>query len=77
MDSVSSNKPSPADTDLFVVSDDFKRARLLARPTLDGLYRIGTMRYMDAPKKVMRSIDKMNRIIKSAKNNMPTRPPKK
>lgn len=40
-------------------------------PHLEGLYRIGTMTYMYAPAKVKRSLDRMNLIIKSAKENLP------
>ena len=46
-------------------------------PHLEGLYSIGTMTYMYAPRKVKRSLDKMNLIIKSAKENIPAKRRKK
>lgn len=37
---------------------------------LDGVYNVGTMRYQDAPKKAKKALDKMNRIIKTAKGTL-------
>lgn len=39
-------------------------------PHLDGVYSIGTMRYERGPKDVVRAINKMNRIIKTAKRTL-------
>lgn len=41
------------------------------QPTLDGLYNVGTMRYTRAPRKTKKAITKMNRILKTAKQNVP------
>ena len=41
------------------------------KPTLDGLYSIGTQRYVRAPDKTKRAINHMNRILKTAKKNIP------
>jgi hypothetical protein len=41
------------------------------QPTLDGLYTIGNMRYARAPKKTKKAITKMNRILRTAKRNVP------
>lgn len=65
----------------LIVSDikealDFDKCKT-GTPTLDGIYGVGTIRYTKAPKNVRKSIDKMNRIIKTAKDNVPKRPPKK
>jgi len=43
----------------------------VGKPTLDGLYSIGNMRYEDAPKNVKRAISKMNNILRAAKRNIP------
>ncbi len=40
-------------------------------PHLDGLYMLGTMDYERAPAKARRALNKMNRIIKTAKMNLP------
>lgn len=40
-------------------------------PHLDGLYMIGTVRYDRAPPKSKRALNKMNRILRTAKKNMP------
>jgi len=37
---------------------------------LDGVFSVGTMRYGRAPAKVKRALDKMNRIIKTAKGTI-------
>lgn len=41
------------------------------KPTLDGLYSVGFMRYMNAPKKTKKALTKMNRILRTAKRNIP------
>ena len=37
---------------------------------LDGVYSVGTMRYDRAPKKAKRALNKMNRIMKTAKGTI-------
>jgi hypothetical protein len=41
------------------------------KPTLDGLYSIGTQRYSRAPDKTKRALNHMNRILKTAKKSIP------
>lgn len=41
------------------------------QPTLDGLYSVGDMRYANAPKKAKKALTKMNRILRTAKQNIP------
>jgi hypothetical protein len=40
------------------------------KPHLDGIYVIGTIRYSRAPDGVRKSLNLMNRIIKSAKRSL-------
>lgn len=37
---------------------------------LDGVFNIGTMHYEDAPRRAKRALNKMNRIIKTAKGTL-------
>jgi len=45
----------------------------IGKPSLDGVFTIGTMRYERGPGSAVRAINKMNRILKTAKNNIPKR----
>ena len=38
---------------------------------LDGIYTLGTTDYEMAPPKAKRKLNKMNRILRTAKNNLP------
>ncbi len=40
------------------------------KPHLDGVYNVGTMRYSQAPRKTTAAINRMNRIIKTAKRTL-------
>lgn len=40
-------------------------------PSLDGVFCVGTQSYLRAPKELVRKLNKMNRIIKTARKNMP------
>ena len=37
---------------------------------LDGVYRVGTMSYSSAPDRAKRSLNKMNRIIRTAERSL-------
>lgn len=43
----------------------------IGAPHLDGIYMLGTMSYERATPKAKRKLNKMNRILKTAKNNLP------
>lgn len=45
----------------------------VGKPHLDGLYTIGTMRYGSAPPKTRRLLNRMNRILRTAKRNVPAK----
>lgn len=40
------------------------------KPHLDAVYSVGTMRYQSAPRHAKRALDKMNRIIRTAKGTL-------
>lgn len=42
-------------------------------PHLDGVYSTGRMHYINAPPNVRRALDKMNRIIRTAKESVTSR----
>jgi len=48
-----------------------KRTCRTGKPHLDGVYSTGRMYYQYAPKKIVRTLDKMNRIIRTAKESVP------
>jgi len=65
---------SKALADLIV--DDIRLAldpskSIVLPPTLDGVYTVGTVRYERAPDKIKRTLNKMNRILRTAKMNIP------
>ena len=41
-----------------------------AKPHLDGVYTVGTMKYIRAPDKLQSLINRMNRIIRTAQRTL-------